>query len=716
MLNSLLFASSFFGLLSEPLDTSLTAPVELESVTIVSQSSKSSHISGAEIILTAAELQRFDIQDGNTLLQSQPGVFTQQEDGWGLRLNIGIRGTGVDRSSRITLMEDGVLTAPAAYSAPAAYYSPVLWKYEQLEILKGGAALITGPQSTGGAINFVSPTPKKKDFTQIKLSGGSYGSRIGNVTGQVQILPRGQFIYGFQQSQAAGFNEMAGNRTGGFNLSDGFIKFIQHLDDKDRHHLEVFVAGTRENSSQTYLGMSKEDATVAPNTRYIASSDDAMQMNRLMTRIGYTYNRKKGWFRADLYRQNVHRNWYKIDQVSDGTSPIKLADLLMNPVGNSGYFDALRGINSLGYTALLKANNRYYLSQGLQLKGLYNQKLGIFYLKHETGIRLHYDDADRFQHIDTYAINNNGLELTSNGTPGSAGNRVDFTHAQSGYYRITSTYKSWNLQVGSRMEHIQSFRNDFGSSDSARIGINLKERQNATWTLLPGISISKHIGRWKAFLGLHTGMTPAGSAQGVLPEKSLNAEIGIKHSTIPINMVLYRSDYNRLLGSDAASSGGSGTGDLYNGGAAKVTGLEFQYTKNIKKLTAQFTGTITEAIFTESFSSDFDSWGDVTQGDLLPYLPIYQGSLSLFYESNSWTLSTGLNLSSGRKTTAAILDFDLPKFMVMNLSALYKLNEITSFKISGQNLTNSRHIVAARPAGYRTFSPRMLVLGIQLSL
>jgi outer membrane receptor protein involved in Fe transport len=90
--------------------------------------------------------------------------------------------------------------------------------------------------------------------------------------------------------------------------------------------------------------------------------------------------------------------------------------------------------------------------------------------------------------------------------------------------------------------------------------------------------------------------------------------------------------------------------------------------------------------------------------------------MSLFYESNSWTLSTGLNLSSGRKTTAAILDFDLPKFMVMNLSALYKLNEITSFKISGQNLTNSRHIVAARPAGYRTFSPRMLVLGIQLSL
>lgn len=716
MLNILLLTSSLLAFISEPNDTTLSAPVELESVTIVSQSSKSSHLSGSEIILTAAELQRFDLQDGNTVLQAQPGVFTQQEDGWGLRLNIGIRGTGVDRSSRITIMEDGILTAPAAYSAPAAYYSPVLWKYEQLEILKGGAALITGPQSTGGAINFVSPTPEEEDFTRIKLSGGSYGSKIGNITGQARILPRGQLIYGFQQSRAAGFNEMLGNRTGGFNLSDGFIKFIQHLDDKDQHHLEVFVAGTNESSSQTYLGMTKEDAISAPNTRYIASSNDAMQMNRLMTRIGYTYNRKKGWFRADLYRQYVHRNWYKIDQVDDGNSTIKIADLLESTGGNTEYFDALRGINAMGYTALLKANNRYYLSQGLQLKGLYHQTLGAFYLRHQAGLRLHYDDADRFQQIDTYSIQNNGLALIALGDPGAAGNRVDFTHAQSGYYRTTVTFKTWNLELGSRIEHIQSFRNDFGRLDPTRSSINLKERQNETWTLLPGISLSKRLGNWQAFMGIHTGMTPAGSAQGVLPEKSLNAEIGLKHRKLPLNMVVYRSDYNRLLGSDAASSGGSGTGELYNGGAAQITGLEFQYSKSIKKLTAQWSGTITEALFTESFSSEFDSWGDVSEGDLLPYLPVYQSNVSLFYDSDSWTLSTGLNMSSGRKTTAALQEFDLPKFMVINVSALYRLNQNTSFKISGQNLTNSRHIVAARPAGYRTFAPRMIVLGIQVSL
>mgnify|MGYP003323244460 FL=1 len=114
---------------SEPIDTNLPSPIELESITITSTHSKTSHQSSSELILNQSELARFNINDGNTILQCQPGVYTQQEDGWGLRLNVGIRGTGVERSSRITLMEDGILTAPAAYSAPAAYYSPVLWKY-----------------------------------------------------------------------------------------------------------------------------------------------------------------------------------------------------------------------------------------------------------------------------------------------------------------------------------------------------------------------------------------------------------------------------------------------------------------------------------------------------------------------------------------------------------------------------------------------------------
>ncbi|MDB2588480.1 hypothetical protein N9Y33_01260, partial [Bacteroidia bacterium] len=87
------------------------APVEMESVTILAPRKdigQIAHLSGSEILLSEQDIKRFDQVDGNQILQTLPGVYTQQEDGWGLRLNVGLRGTGVLRSSRVTLMEDGV--------------------------------------------------------------------------------------------------------------------------------------------------------------------------------------------------------------------------------------------------------------------------------------------------------------------------------------------------------------------------------------------------------------------------------------------------------------------------------------------------------------------------------------------------------------------------------------------------------------------------------
>jgi Fe(3+) dicitrate transport protein len=714
-MTSIIFLAIGF-LVSEPSDTALSPPVELESITITSSHSKLNHRSSSELVLPMIELARFNVVDGNTLLQSQPGVYTQQEDGWGLRLNIGIRGTGVERSSRITLMEDGILTAPAAYSAPAAYYSPVLWKYEQIEILKGGAALITGPQSTGGAINFVTATPQEKDYHQIRTTAGAFGRLMANSRGQVTLNDRSQIFYGVGRNGAQGFNDIDGQQYGGFGLNDGYLKWIQHLDDKDMHHLEVFFAGTTERSNQTYLGQSLEDALENPNGRYVASALDNMAMERLMTRIGYTLNLKKGWVRADLYRQFVHRNWYKLDKVSDGSTSVGVSSILANPYDYLGFYRALIGTNTDTYTATLKANNRYYLSQGLQFRGQYSQRARDVLFKHEAGARFHYDHADRFQHRDTYSLTDEAPTFLQAGEAGAAGNRLDAARAASAYARTTASWNTWSVQLGLRGEYIESYRTDWGSTDPERQGLDLSERSNITQTLLPGISLSKEVGNWSLFTGVHQGMTPAGSKEGVLPELSVNSEFGIQNRKQPIALTVFHSEYARLLGSDAASSGGSGTGELFNGGAAQISGIEGQWAGQLGKWNLQTSATYTRAVFTESFSSDFDGWGNVKEGDILPYLPALQANAQVLYESSKWNTGLQLQALSSRKSASELDEYDLPAALVVNYSINYKLSKVCTLQAGIQNITNTRHIVAARPAGYRTFTPRMWTLGLALDL
>ncbi|WP_457619283.1 TonB-dependent receptor domain-containing protein [Lutibacter sp.] len=689
-------------------------------------------IMGSVHYITPKEIQKFSYTDVNRILRAVPGVNIQEEDGFGLRVNIGLRGTGVERSSKITVMEDGVLMAPAAYAAPAAYYFPTIGRMQAIEILKGSSQIKYGPHTTGGAINLISTQIPYEFSGRINLFTGSFGGKnlhafVGNSYKNFAYI-----VETFQYS-SNGFKKLDGGGNTGFDKKDYLAKFRINTDDdaKVYQSLTFKIGRSNEVSNETYLGLTQEDFNINPYRRYAASQKDQMNTKHSQFSLTHVANLSKHFnISTTAYYSKFYRNWFKLNKVKDNTgTKTSINSLLDNPLNFEDAFSILTGSTSTYEDALfVKANNRSYYAKGVQTIFGFNFKTNNTTHKIDFGFRVHQDQVDRFQWVDEFSMNNGVMNLTKKGVPGTESNRVETADAIATYVQYKINIGKFSATPGIRYENITLKRLDYGTSDIDREGINLSKRSNKVDVFIPGIGFDYQFSEsTSAFAGIHKGFSPPGSKEGTKPEKSINYELGLRYSknALSYKPVIFYNNYSNLLGSDLAAAGGDGTGDLFNGGKVKTKGVEFQLTYDLLATKKQRTinlpisivYTYTDAKFQNDFESDFGGWGKVSAGDQFPYLANNQLTLILGLEHPQFSFNISGKYLGEMRTLPGQgkipLNEKIESYLVIDSSANYILHKNISVFANATNLTNKVYVASRRPAGLRSGMPRAFNIGVK---
>ena len=693
-----------------------------------------------------AALDRMQTTDVHRALAEVPGVTVQEEDGYGLRPNVGLRGSGSERSSTITLMEDGVPIAPAPYAAPSAYYFPSLGRMDGLEVRTGAGQIRYGPATTGGALNLIAAGIPERAGARGLLRLGANDQRTLHLragdtrrVGAFMLGAVGEVLSdnvdGFKTIQGAGGQMLTG--PGGEPLDTGFdkldlfgrVRLATAPGARRYQSLTLTASRTDEVSNETYLGLTDADFAATPFARYAGSRNDRMDADHAGLRLQHVAVLGRVDLTTTAYRNAFSRNWYKLDKASAGGDIVGIASILDAPAANADVFDVVRAAPGAAGNLYVKANNRDYLSRGVQsVAGLAMSDAVLV----EAGLRLHADEMDRFQWVDRWAVADGDIALADAGTPGTDSNRIESARAVAGFVQGELAVGAVTLTPGVRVEHVRLRREDYGKTDPGRTGADLTTRENTTTALIPGLgAVTRLGGGWSAFGGLHRGFAPPDSRPETRPESSTNAELGLRFggSAVQVQAAAYWTAYSNLLGSDLAAAGGGGTSDQFNGGRVDVRGAELGVSADALALAApasrwavpvRLAYTLSDGRFRNAFESDFDAWGDVAEGDALPYLPTHRLGARVGVERAGWSAGIAASAVSAMRAMAgqgAIPSAErIGAHVVLDATAEAPLPGGLALTARVANVTDAVYEVARRPAGLRPGLPRTLTVGLRARL
>ncbi|RAL23850.1 Fe3+-dicitrate receptor [Lujinxingia litoralis] len=690
------------------------APEELESVP------------GSASVVTEEELESQVPVSANEVLRTLPGVHVQDEDGMGLRPNIGLRGLNPSRSSSLLVLEDGVPIALAPYGEPQLYYAPAIERMERLELVKGSGSILYGPQTVGGVLNYLTAEPPEDFRVSADLRAGNFGY----LHGQVSV---GDTIGRLGYSLSALHQRFEGHRGLNLKLTDVTGKVRYQLTDVSSVALKLHFYD--EISNATYLGLTSPQFEADPSANFAVN--DELPVRRFAASA--TYNHLLGdqvLFQTTVYGHNITRNWNRQDY--DREDEGRDYDRIIDGQGRDITSASARPDDgsAIYFRDTMSSRNREFFIAGIEPRATIDYAIGDIDNELVVGARVH-GELTLEERVDSEVANPESTTLRAAETRRGLGIAA---YAQNRFIINDRLKISPGLRLESFWNEREITRDRVGGTptdlDPSRVN------NDTIVAVIPGLGISYGLSdSVTAFAGVHRGFAPPRTKDAVTSdgdlleldaEYSWNYELGLRaqlQNYLSTEISGFYLDFaNQIIAPTEAS--GAVANDpvlsalaLVNSGETTHAGAEAQLTYDVATQVGLGFELPLSVAYTYVHSVYGEGWDESITGNKLPYSPEHRVSghlrfvhpvgVSAQVNGHYVTEQFTDNANTVEASTDGLVGRIDPYFLLdARLGYTIKPWGVTAY-VAGKNLLDHRYIASRAPQGIQPGMFRQVFGGIR---
>ncbi len=718
------------------------APAQLAPLTVTGIAPDAFLLPGSATVLSADDFRQRGYLNLAQVAAQAPGVFVRDEDGFGNFPNLSIRGVDGTRSTKVTLMEDGILIAPSPYSSPNAYFFPKVARMSAVEFLKGSSQVLYGPHTTGGAVNFLS-TPVPTGATPSlfsRLTYGTFGTFFNQTwVGATETTAAGRFGYlvEYHRQYTDGFRVVDGiGRRSGYELTEPMIKLSWEPSGGLRQKFEFKLGGTDFGADESYAGVAEADLLADPDRRYASSQFDRHESRQRRTYLKWTAEPDASLrLESALYYNRFNRVWDRLDGLittTGATLRSNVAEALMHPASLA----VLRGDPDPANDGSFFTNAATRAHEAYGWQGSLTKRFATGDVRHEltAGLRVHRDTAGGTNRRTTYGVVDGVIGAGVTGATTGAG--LQETLATAFFIEDSVKFGALTLRPGARYERLD-MANTTSAGAYQPVDTELASGGlGFTYGLSPADAL---------FGGVYRGTAaanPSGYFAGTRTESSLGKELGFRRRSAASGweLVAFHTDFDDLIAPLVGIDAG-GLLPSRNGGGAVSYGIEALARHDHGKasgwtfgLPLYVSATWTRARFDDVDGARLGNGAGVfaggRDGNEMPYVPEWKLAAGVGFETTDWNGSVDLSYASatwgtgyngdvrladgGGAGNPSAMDGRIPALLTVDLNLGYRITK--AFKLVGgvQNVFDRREIIGRAPLGPRTNAPRTAFFGGEL--